>query len=367
MASAHPLWAIGLMSGTSADGVDGALIHTDGKEIFAFGPTHYVPYPLDVKQLILNAYGQRPQDTLPELSKAIVAYHALCVSELLKQTSEKVDLIGFHGQAVFHAPPETYQIGEGSRLAHLTGLPVVEQLRLNDLAHGGQGAPLAPIFHQALAKALPKPVGLLNIGGISNITWIGEQGEDLLAFDIGPGNGLIDDWMREHTSLAWDEGGKLAAQGSVHSSLLQKWQAHPFLTLSPPKSLDRKAFQPCLEDLKDLPLEDAIATLTAFTALAFEKSLSLLPQSPALWIVSGGGAHNPILLRMIQDKTTGVVKKAADFGWDGDAIEAQAWGFLAVRSYYGLPLSFPGTTGVHAPVSGGRLCVPKLPSEAQGI
>ncbi len=352
------LWALGLMSGTSADGVDGALLQTDGTRIFDFGPTHYSPYPHALKNQILNAYGRKAGPETESISHAITHHHADLVLMLLKKTTYKADLIGFHGQTLFHKPPLTCQIGDGSLLASLTGLPVVEQFRLNDVSHGGQGAPLVPVFHQALAKNLPKPLGIINIGGIANLTWMGHQEEDLLAFDTGPGNGLIDDWIRENTNLSWDEEGKIAAQGQVNEPLLKRWLSHPFFTQKAPKSLDRKTFQPCIEDVKLLPFEDGVATLTAFTAMSFKKAVAHLPEKPLFWIVAGGGTHNLTLLQMTQKYLESDVKKASELGWDNDALEAQAFSFLAVRSVKDLPLSFPGTTGVPFPLTGGRICKP---------
>jgi len=362
-----PLWTLGLMSGTAADGIDGALIQTDGRTITAFGPTHYMPYPKDLRSQILEAYGRPPgPETIP-LAQTLTKLHADVVFALLEQAGMKpseLDLIGFHGQALFHRPPlngirgETHQIGDGKLLATLTGVPVVEQFRINDVAHGGQGAPLVPVFHQALAKDLPKPLGVVNIGGVANITWIGEQEKDLLGFDTGPGNGLIDDWIREKTDLSWDEDGKIAAQGQVNESLLERWFSHPFFSRKPPKSLDRKTFQDCIKDIKNLPFEDGIATLTAFTAMSFKKALNHLPKKPLLWIVAGGGAHNLTLLKMAEKYLESEVKKSAELGWNNDALEAQAFAFLAVRSINNYPLSFPGTTGVPAPLTGGRICNP---------
>lgn len=351
-------WALGLMSGTSADGVDGALIQTDGATITHFGPTHYTPYPDELKSQILEAYGRPPGPDSAPLSHAITHHHAAVVHTLLEKTTQKVELIGFHGQTLFHKPPVTYQIGDGDLLASLTGIPVVDQFRLNDVAHGGQGAPLVPIFHQALAKSLPKPLAIINIGGVANLTWIGHQEKDLLAFDTGPGNGLIDDCVRENTDQPWDEDGKIAARGQVNEILLNGWLTHPFFSQKPPKSLDRKTFQTCLTDIKNLPFEDGVATLTAFTAISLEKALEYLPEKPLLWIMSGGGTHNSILLKMSQEKLGGDMKKASELGWNNDALEAQAFAFLAARSVNNLPLSFPNTTGAPYPLGGGRLCNP---------
>ena len=361
-----PLWALGLMSGTSADGIDAALLQTDGITIHAFGPTHFAPYPEELKCQILKAYGHPPGPEITPLEQAITEQHAKVALALLKKAGIKpsnIDLIGFHGQTLFHKPPqqkgeigETYIIGDGPLLASMTGIPVVDQFRLNDIGHGGQGAPFVPIFHQALAKNLSKPLGVVNIGGVANITWIGAHENDLIAFDIGPGNGLIDDWVRENTGLSWDEGGKIAEKGHVDEKLLLKWLSHPYFRQAPPKSLDRGTFKPFLKDVTPLPFEDGVATLTAFTAAAIEQALAHLPKAPTLWLMAGGGAHNSTLLKMIEERLNVPIFKAADKGWDGDALEAQAFAFLAVRSLRNLPLSFPGTTGVPFPLTGGRIC-----------
>ncbi len=362
----RPLWAIGLMSGTSADGIDAALLQTDGKTVSAFGPTHYVPYPELLRSQILKAYGRPPGPKEVSLEKVITEHHAEVVFALLEKADLKpseVDLIGFHGQTLFHKPPrqkgeigETHIIGDGPLLASLAGIPVIDQFRLNDVAHGGQGAPLVPIFHQALATAFSKPVAIVNIGGVANVTWIGNKEDEMLAFDTGPGNGLIDDWIRENTGLPWDEGGKIAAKGRINEELLTRWLEHPYFTQKPPKSLDRGTFKAYLEDGKSLPFEDGVATFTALTAASFEKALAHLPQTPLLWVVAGGGAHNPTLLKMMEERFNIPVQRASEKGWDGDTLEAQAFGFLAVRSFRKLPLTFPGTTGVLSPLSGGRIC-----------
>lgn len=358
------------MSGTSADGIDAALIETNGTTIHRFGETLFIPYPEAIKRDILKAYGRVPGPEIEPLSREITKLHADAVSALLNKAGLKptdLDIIGFHGQTLYHKPPrlrgeqgETHIIGDGHLLAALTQIPVVDQFRLNDIAHGGQGAPFVPLFHQALAKDLPKPLAILNIGGVANVTWIGREEDDLIAFDTGPGNGLIDDWVREHTYLPWDEGGKIAALGRVNEKLLARWLTHPYFTQAAPKSLDRQTFKVFLEDVQPLPFEDGAATLTAFTAATFEKALTHFPEPPSSWFVAGGGVHNTTLLKMMADRLKVPIKKAYDQGWNGDALEAQAFAFLAVRSLKNLPLSLPGTTGVPYPMSGGRLCAAEV-------
>jgi len=352
------------MSGTSADGIDAALIQTDGTKVNAFGPTHYIPYPKTLRDQIIKAYGRPPGSQEIVLERIITELHAEVVSALLEKAHMKppeVDLIGFHGQTLFHKPPrqkgeigETHIIADGPLLASLTGIPVIDQFRLNDVAHGGQGAPLVPIFHQALSFELPKPIAILNIGGVANVTWIGPGNDEMLAFDTGPGNGLIDDWVRENRGVSRDEGGKIAAMGRVNEMLLTRWLSHTYFMQKPPKALDRITFKDCLEDVRSLSFEDGVATLTAFTVACLERAAEYFPHKAPLWLVAGGGAHNPTLLKMMEERLNTQVQKALDKGWDGDALEAQAFGFLAVRSLRNLPLTFPGTTGAPIPLSGGR-------------
>jgi len=358
ISSLKNLWALGLMSGTSADGVDGALLQTDGKTITNFGATFYKAYPKELKQRILEAFGSPPAPEVKDLAQAITEHHAEVVTTLLERSPAPVDLIGFHGQTLFHRPPQTYQIGDGHLLAHLTGIPVIDQFRLNDVAHGGEGAPLVPVFHQALSENLPKPLAILNLGGVANLTWVGQEEGSLLAFDTGPGNGLIDDWIREKTDLPWDDQGKIGVRGHIHEQLLEKWLSHPYFSQKPPKSLDRLTFQGCLKDIQTLSIEDGAATLTAFTATSLKKALKYLPAKPLICVVTGGGVYNLTLIKKIEETLGANIKKASDMKWNNDFLEAQAFAFLAVRSFYNLPLSFPGTTGVSAPLTGGRLCQP---------
>lgn len=364
-----PLTALGLMSGTSADGIDAALLKTDGLTIAAFGETHFSPYPEMIKREILQTYGQPPTPEIAPLARTLTELHEKTVFELLDKAGlspSQVDVIGFHGQTIFHRPPqlmgergETHSIGDGYLLASRTQIPVIDQFRVNDISHGGQGAPFVPLFHQALAKDLPKPLAVINIGGVANITWIGQREDDLIAFDTGPGNGLIDDWVRAGSHLSWDEGGKIAAIGRVNERLVAHWLTHPYFIRPAPKSLDRNTFKIFLEDVKTLPFEDGVATLTALTAATFKKALTFLPQVPTTWLVAGGGAQNTTLLEMMAKYLKVPIKKVSDYGWNGDSLEAQAFAFLAVRSLKNLPLSLPGTTGVPYPLSGGRLCMPE--------
>lgn len=357
--------AIGLMSGTSMDGVDVALLDTDGEAISAFGPTSYRAYAEDERALLREALKEgatladRASRT-PLLAKAealITRAHAEAVELFLEKNGlarADVDVIGFHGQTVLHRPDIglTVQIGDGVALRQRLGIPVVYDLRQADVAAGGQGAPLVPVFHRALAaqKALPRPLAVVNIGGVANVTLIG-RGDELLAFDTGPGNALVDDWMAARTAGRMDAGGAAAARGRADEALLAWLLVHPFFAKPPPKSLDRNAF--AFSVVGTVATEDGAATLTAFTARSIARAADFVRERPALWIVCGGGAKNPELLRLLAEASRAEVRTGEDVGWSSDFLEAQAFAFLAVRSLKGLPLTFPSTTGVREPVTGG--------------
>jgi len=362
--------AIGLMSGTSLDGVDIAWLRTDGEQIESFGPTGYRPYSEEERVLLRKALDAAPQiarrEELPaEVAAAenlITRAHAEAVESFLAANQidrATVDVVGFHGQTVLHRPHDrlTVQIGEGEQLAKALGLPVVYDLRAADVAAGGQGAPLVPVYHRALARLADcaMPACIVNIGGVANITYI--DGETLIACDTGPGNALLDDYLMRHIGKAMDRGGAIAAQGEPDSDWIAQALDHPFFDRPAPKSLDRNDFASFAVD--GMALEDGAATLTAFTAASIARIVDQLPNQPASWIVVGGGANNPTLMQMLSERLAPMpVVTGHDLGWQGDAIEAQAFAYLAVRSLKGLPLTYPGTTGVSAPLSGGVLARP---------
>lgn len=363
--------ALGLMSGTSMDGIDLAMIETDGELITSFGKSAYRPYSVEERAILRRALTvareAQSRDARPEPLRAaedtVTAAHAAFVDGFLRDnglTASDVDVIGFHGQTVFHAPDRhlTIQLGDGARLARETGIEVVYDMRADDVAAGGEGAPLAPVFHQALAAAadLPRPLGVLNLGGVANITWIGPGDDDLLAFDTGPANALLDDFIQARTGNTMDEGGRIAAAGRIHEDLVARWLDIPFFDRPAPKSLDRDAF--VTPGLDALSTEDGAATLTAFTAATIAKAYAHLLAPPALLVASGGGARNPELLRQIAERTGTPVRTASDVGWSADFIEAQAFAFMAVRALNGKPITFPGTTGVDRPMTGGRVARP---------
>lgn len=357
--------AIGLMSGTSLDGVDVALVDTDGEAIAAFGPTGYRAYSDDERALLRAALKEGAQLTdrtarTPLLARAealVTRAHAEAV-ELFLETNglsrADIGVVGFHGQTVLHRPALglTVQIGDGEALRQRLGIPVVYDLRQADVSAGGQGAPLVPVFHRALATqaALPRPLAVVNIGGVANVTLIGE-GETLLAFDTGPGNALIDDWMGERTGERLDAGGAAAARGRADEALLAWLLVHPFFAKPPPKSLDRNAFASGI--VGNVATEDGAATLTAFTARSIARATDFVREPPVLWIVCGGGAKNPELLRLLAHVTGAEIRTGEDVGWSSDFLEAQAFAYLAVRSLKGLPLTYPSTTGVKEPMTGG--------------
>jgi anhydro-N-acetylmuramic acid kinase len=273
---------------------------------------------------------------------------------LARHPATAIDIVGFHGHTILHHPAErrTWQLGDGALLACLLGLDVVADFRSADVAAGGEGAPLAPLFHAALTGALPKPLAILNIGGVANVTWIGEGGQ-ILAFDTGPGNALIDDWVRRHTGAAADFDGAFARAGRASNAHIREFLENPFFDRRPPKSLDRDNFREVLPT--GLSLEDGAATLTIMTAAAAAAARSHFPAPAREWLVTGGGRHNPELMEALRRLLKVVVRPVEAVGWNGDAVEAQAFAYLAVRSLEGLPLSMPSTTGVPQPTFGGRL------------
>jgi anhydro-N-acetylmuramic acid kinase len=294
------------------------------------------------------------------VERELTEIHAAAVRALLAVDSvapESVTVVGFHGQTILHEPHRrrTWQIGDGALLARLTGIDVVNDFRSRDVAEGGQGAPLVPLYHAALAAGLPRPLAVLNIGGVANVTWIGEHGDtgELLAFDTGPGNALLDDWALRHTGRPVDSGGSLARAGRVNEPALATLLANPYFDLPAPKSLDRDAFDPA--PLAGLSAADGAATLVAFTAASIARSAELFPRPVQRWLVTGGGRHNPVLMAALGKRLAVPVAPVEDVGWQGDALEAQAFAYLAVRSLRGLPLSVPGTTGVPRPMTGGQL------------
>lgn len=361
------LRTIGLMSGTSLDGVDAAWVETDGEAIGRTGPTLTLPYEpalrRDLRRLLDIADGLDAADPfLADCASHLTRRHAEAVGQLAAAAAAAglgaPALLGFHGQTILHRPASriTWQIGDAALLRRLTRVPVAHDFRSADVAAGGQGAPLAPVVHAALARALPKPLAVLNLGGVGNVTWIGADGA-LIAFDTGPANGPLDDWVRRATGAAFDRDGALALAGRADAGVLGQLLAHPYLAAPPPKSLDRLDFDLALAaaGLDALSPGDGAATLVAFAALCVAAAARHLPGVPLQWLVTGGGRRNPALMRALASALEPPVRPVEVVGWDGDALEAQAFGVLAARVVRGLPLSLPGTTGVPQPMPGGRL------------
>ena len=357
------------MSGTSLDGIDVAMVKTDGEDMVERGPAATYPYDESQQALLrqaledakaLEARDARP-GILAEAERALTRWHAEAVERFAAETGvalAEVDVIGFHGQTVIHRPERrlTVQLGDGQALATRLGRPVVHDMRAADVAAGGQGAPLVPVYHRALAYRLQeRPVALVNIGGVANMTWIGRDGT-LVAFDTGPGNALLNDWCARHLGVSMDRDGALAARGKVNENALGQLLKSTFFTTPAPKSLDRNAFDATCVD--GLSAEDGAATLTRFTAEAIARAGAIVPEAPRLYVICGGGRLNPTLMRDLRNLLQVSVMSAEDVGLDGDAMEAEAWAYLAVRCLKRLPITFPGTTGAPRPLSGGLIAKP---------
>lgn len=358
---AEILKVIGLMSGTSLDGVDAAMLETDGAGMIRRGASLTLPYDAQTRALLRGAIdaalgvaaGAPVPQSIREAERVLTERHADAVKALVDKAGP-AELIGFHGQTILHRPDRhwTWQIGDGALLARLTSIDVINDFRSADVKAGGQGAPLIPLYHAALAGAagLPAPLAVVNIGGVGNVTYI--SGDTVLAFDTGPGNAPIDDWMHRHTSTPVDKGGAFARTGKIGDAALAAMLAVPFFDRKPPKSLDRMDFG--FTAVEALPPADGAATLTAFTAASIARAREHFPEPVATWVVTGGGRHNGFLMDQLRARVNAPVLTTEDVGWDGDAMEAEGFAYLAMRSLRGLPLSLPTTTGVAQPLTGGR-------------
>lgn len=359
------------------DGIDIAFIETDGENEVRRGAAGFVPYDTAFRRQIeaglddaklIRARTERP-GVLAAIEKELSNRHAKAVIDFLsdnKIARNDIDIIGFHGQTVLHRPLQglTIQLGDARMLAKMTGIPVVYDMRANDMVHGGQGAPLVPAYHKALAAQVPaeiskgKPVVFVNIGGISNVTCISGKG-DPIAFDTGPGNTLIDQWVSDKAGIAYDAGGMIASEGQVVADRVGRYLTKRFFDLPPPKSLDRNDFT--LDELGDLELADGARTLARVTADAILKAGVHAPETPSLWIICGGGRKNTTIMADLADGAAASGAKvvvAEELGFNGDSMEAEAWAYLAVRALDGLPLTWPSTTGCDAPVTGGVIVRP---------
>lgn len=362
----RPVWALGLMSGTSMDGIDGAALLTNGEEILGFGPKRFEAFGEGLRARLTALQGRWPGED-PGLEEA--GAELLAANAELAGYFPTAEIVGFHGQTLAHDPGgyRTHQLGDGAALARTAHKPVVWDFRTADILSGGQGAPLVPFFHFACARTvgLSEVVAFLNIGGVANVTWVDptapgpETPGALLAFDTGPGNALVDDLIAARTGGAFDEGGAAAAAGSVDDAVLEAALADPYFGRPAPKSLDRNAFAALLDRVSALGNADAAATLTAVTAASIAAAARHMPEPPARWLVAGGGRHNATLMQMIAARTEAPVEPVEAVALDGDFLEAQAFAYLAVRVQRGLATTAPGTTGARLPVCGGRISIPE--------
>ncbi len=354
------LRAVGVISGTSMDAIDVAVLESDGQRMvrtLGGGATPYPPALREELQAVIADPPRAEAGDLASLDIRITEVFAEAIRQVLTGLDiplDRVDLVGFHGQTVFHRPERrlTRQLGDGARLARALGRPVVNRFRHADVAAGGQGAPLVPLYHAALAAALEQPLVVLNLGGVANITYL--DGQCILACDTGPASALIDDAMLRHFQLPFDRDGAVARQGRIDRPMLMSWMAHPFFSLPPPKSLDRNDFHRLAQAAIGLPPADEIATLTAFTIAATAAISAHLPHPAKRWLVTGGGRNNRALMAGLAEALGVPVEPVEAAGWNGDLLEAECFAYLAIRSRLGLPLSLPETTGVPRPMPGGE-------------
>ena len=353
MMDKHQIYtAIGMMSGTSLDGIDVAFVKTDGRDVTELLDFKTYAYDLDTKQAVKDVFGARKGSKAVDRAENLVTQAHI---HAIKAFGHQADVIGFHGQTIHHDPAKkfTWQIGDCQRLANETGIAVVGDMRQADIAAGGQGAPLLPLCHRSFAADLSKPIAILNLGGVGNITWLGEDRHDILAFDTGPANAPIDDLVQAKTGEPFDSSGKRALAGEPLQRLIDEWLDNPFFDQAPPKSLDRNQWD--VSAVVEFKLEDAVATLTQFSVQSVLKSLKHLPEKPRALYVAGGGSQNKAMMQWLNDALDYPVEPVETLGWNGEALEAQGFAYLAVRSLQGLALTVPTTTGVPEPMTGGLL------------
>lgn len=348
---AESLWTLGLMSGTSLDGIDVALLRSNGEQVDEHGATLCVDIPR-MLQRDLRSLMEGTGDALL-IERKFTELCADVINTLIDGAAvarDAVAAIGFHGQSIMHRPriAASWQLGNPALLAELTGINVIADFRRRDMAAGGQGAPLVPLYHAALARSLQQPVAIINIGGVANVTWI--NGQDILAFDTGPGNALLNDWVSRYTNQLYDRGGALAHSGQVHQGIIVDYLSLPYFSEAPPKSLDRNYFT--LDAVAGLSLADGAATLTALTVQSIVKAAEYFPAPVARWLICGGGRHNDAVMNGLR-ALLGDVEPVEEVGWRGDALEAEAFAYLAMRSLRGLALTLPTTTGANRAVTGG--------------
>ena len=357
------LWAIGLESDTAISGIDVAFIKTDGVDIYERRKCFSRPYSPMMREAIrsvLGSDGQKDPEYLKSVEDLLTQEHITAVQELMDSlniSSRQIDVIGFSGHTILNRPSEkiSIQIGNAEQMFKAFGVPVVSRFYQADLLSGGQGSPIFPVYYEALARNLPKPLVIFSIGGISSLTSIGQNGE-LIAFDVGAGNVLIDRWMQEKLGAEMDFDGLWAAKGNVDIRVLNKLMQHKSILKQPPKALERTDFKDCLQEVQGCSAADGAATLTAFTCEALVQAVQkFLPMNPDLFVITGGGAYNPSMVKYLKQHLSAAVKTAEEVGWDSMCIDAESFAFLAVRSLYGLPFTYPTTTGVPFPLSGGKI------------
>jgi anhydro-N-acetylmuramic acid kinase len=354
--------AVGAISGTSMDGIDVALVETDGHLLVHPGAGATYPYPDHVRAALIGLIAdpaRAESADVPALEAAVTRAHGDAIEQFLSQhatAADTLDLIGLHGQTVFHAPERrfTRQLGSGAEIAARFHVPTVSRFRHADIAAGGEGAPLVPLYHQALAAKLEKPLMVLNLGGVGNVTYLGEH-DEVIAFDTGPASAMLDDFVRRRRGIPFDAEGRIAAAGRPDPTLVASFLRHPYFDRPAPKSLDRNAFHADAAAVERLSDEDGAATLAEFTVQATIAALRQVPRAPLRWLVTGGGRHNAYFMHRFAEELSVVVDPVEAVGWGGDFLEAQCFGSLAVRSRLGLPLSLPTTTGVPRPMTGGEI------------
>ena len=350
---------LGLSSGSELEGLNAAVITTDGVDVFDFGPTFELPFDEDMRDDLRKLH--QNFTILSDVEKDRVAdkFTSVCMAfakEILSQ-DDSINLIGFGGHIICHKPSEhiLYQIGDNARMAKECSIDVVGNFRNADILAGGQGAPLSAIYHAAISQNIAKPLAWIDIGGISALTIIGPNGE-MQAYDAGAGNAVINDWVNKHANMHMDFNGKLAISGHIHDDILSSLLRHKFLRLAPPKAADKSTFCDKCEHLEGLSLEDGAATATAFVAQSILNSINdFAIIRPEKLIICGGGAKNPTLMRFIKQRSSDIeVLSADECGFSASYIEAQAFGFLAARRLNQMPTSYPFTTGAAFEVIGGE-------------
>lgn len=355
------LTALGVISGTSMDGIDVSIVTSDGHDAVTFGAGASYPYRDDTRAALQALIAQAERaltEPLLELEAQVTADHLAAIRRFIAEHEidpASIDLVGLHGQTVYHRPQQrfTRQLIDGPAIAVVLGIATVDRFRHADVAAGGEGAPFAPLYHRALAQGMEQPVMVLNLGGVGNVTWI--EGEEVIAFDTGPASALLDDFVLRRLGRPYDADGALAASGRIHEDMVAAFMANPFFDRPAPKSLDRNDFHRRAQIVEPLSDADGAATLAAFTVESLVAALRHVPRAPRRWLVGGGGRLNRHLMQRLSTRLGVPVEPVEAAGWDGDALEAQLFAYLAIRSVKGLPLSLPGTTGVPRPLTGGRL------------